>query len=89
MKNRTIETPTERRLAELEAEGQKIIDTYRDQVIIDANSPIIKKLQERLKAVRSEQWQIFDKQYLRVEPVQALTIAAPLCVEVAEHEYSF
>lgn len=56
------QTAAERRLAQLEAEGQNIIDTYIKQVTVDANSVILKKLQSKLKEVRAEQWQLFDKQ---------------------------
>ncbi len=78
MKNSISESPSQRRLAELETEGQSIIDMYLKQVKADANSPLIKKLLDRLKAVRSEQWQIFEKQYhWNVKPL-TLSIAEPL-----------
>ena len=60
MKTTANITPTERRLTQLETESQNIIDAYLKQIITDANSPVIKNLQNKLKAVRNEQWQIFE-----------------------------
>ena len=56
-----INTPTDRRLAELETESQSIIEAYLTQVNTDAKSPNIKTLQNKLRDVRTEQWQLFDK----------------------------
>jgi mannose/cellobiose epimerase-like protein (N-acyl-D-glucosamine 2-epimerase family) len=61
METITKQTSSEARLAQLEAEGQNIIETYLKQVIIDANSIVLKNLQNKLKEVRAEQWKIFDK----------------------------
>ena len=46
------------RLAELETESKNIIDNYLKQVAIDADSPVIKTLRNRLKELRTEQWQL-------------------------------
>ena len=61
MKTIAKHTPADRRLAELESESHSIINTYIEQVKINADSPIIKKLQNRLKEIRIEQWSLFDE----------------------------
>ncbi len=61
MKTIAKNIPIDRRLAELEAESQNIIEAYLKQVIADAKSPTIKTLLSQLQDVRAEQWQLFEK----------------------------
>ena len=61
METTAKEPPDKKRLAQLETEGQHIIDSYLKQVTVDANAVLLKTLQNRLKEVRAEQWKIFDK----------------------------
>ncbi len=76
METTTKYTPAESRLAQLEAEGQNIINAYLKQVTVDANSVTLKKLQNQLKEVRAEQWQLFDKTTARIEFVTRFSAAA-------------
>jgi hypothetical protein len=55
------QTEIERRLGQLETESQSIIESYLQQVTLDANSLTIKTLQSKLKDVRKEQWKLFNK----------------------------
>ena len=49
METTAKETPDKKRLAQLETEGQHIIDSYLKQVTVDANAVLLKTLQNRLK----------------------------------------
>ena len=64
------------RLAQLETESQNIIENYLKQVATDANSLNLKNLQSKLKEVRSEQWQLFDKLAPRAEFLTRFSAAA-------------
>ena len=66
MKTIPKHTPVDRRLAELESESHDIINTYIEQVKINADSLIIKKLQNRLKEIRIEQWKLFDSAAIEI-----------------------
>jgi hypothetical protein len=61
METITKENTANSRLAQLETESRQIIDSYLQQVSVDANSAILKNLQSKLKEVRAQQWQLFNK----------------------------
>ncbi|HWB62915.1 MAG TPA: hypothetical protein VG603_05335 [Chitinophagales bacterium] len=60
MKSTAKYEETSRRLAELERESSDLINSYLSQVATNADSPGIKKLQERLDAIRREQMHLYE-----------------------------
>ena len=76
MKTTAEDSPTQRRLAQLETESQNIIDNYLKQVTVNVNSPAIKDLQNKLKTVRTEQWQLFESLQTEAPPPLQVTMAA-------------
>jgi hypothetical protein len=49
------------RLTELQNESERIINTYIDLAAISPYAEVMKDLQNKLKAVRKEQFELFDR----------------------------
>ena len=60
MKTIAKQTSAETRLAALESESHIVINTYIEQVKVNAYSPNLKKLKNRLKEIRAEQWKLVE-----------------------------